>query len=246
MVNDKLIKFYHLYAEGSRMKIEQAPVDREWMDNTNLQYAYRCLPMTYANRHGWCIRLQEDVEVIWDEEGTSSKANILSGRMQNNTIFADNGTGNGIVTFHFNAVPRTSKDWNLWIMGAPNLVIPGAAPLSGVVESDWMFSSPTANWKITVKNQKVTFRKGDPVIFFVPVHKTELEQFELENCSIDDDEEIKKHLYEFNAWRGELKKENKSAFGKAYIRGERVDGSKPEWEHNHKTRLHLNEPTPNI
>ena len=245
MVNKNFIKFYHLYPKGLRMNIEQSPVDREWMDNTNLQYAYRCLPMTYANRHGWCVRLTEDVEVIWDELGASSKATILTGRNQNGAVVADNGTGNGIITFHLNAVPRTPPDWNLWIMGAPNLVIPGASPLSGVVESDWMFSSPTSNWKITARDKKVVFRKGDPVIFFVPVHKTEIETFEIEHLSVEDDPEIKKHLDEFNSWREELNKENKSAFGKAYIRGERVDGSKPQWEHNHKTRLHLHESDPN-
>jgi hypothetical protein len=245
MVTNKYLKFYHLYPPGQRMRIEQAPVDREWMDNTVQQYAYRCLPMTYASRHGWCIRLLEDVEVIWDAEGDNSKVCLLSGDVQNGIRIANNGTGNGIVTFHLNAVPRTPPDWNLWIMGAPNLVIPGASPLSGVVESDWMFSSPTSNWKLTVKNKKVIFKKGDPVLFFVPVHKTEIEEFQLEHYSIHDDPEMKHHLNEFHDWRKELAEKNQSSFGKAYTRGQRVDGSKPEWEHNHKTRLHLHSPDPN-
>ena len=59
------IDFYHLYPEKMRLPIEQAPVDRQWMDDTDSGYAYRCLPMTYANRHGWCVRLATDVEVIW-------------------------------------------------------------------------------------------------------------------------------------------------------------------------------------
>jgi hypothetical protein len=239
------IKFYHTFPIGQRPIVEQAPVDREWMDNTSQGYAYRCLPMTYASRHGWCVRLLEDVEVIWDAEGDSSKVCILSGDKQNGLRVVDNGTGNGIVTFHLNAVPRTPPDWNLWIMGAPNLVIPGASPLSGVVESDWMFSSPTSNWKVTVKNKKVTFKKGDPVIFFVPVHKFELEQFTIEHHSAQDYPEINTHLFEFNSWRAGLAAEGKSAFGKAYTKGQRVDGSKPEWEHNHKTRLHLHSPDPN-
>jgi hypothetical protein len=234
-----------MFPVGHRPIIEQAPVDREWMDETSQGYAYRCLPMTYANRHGWCVRLTEDVKVIWKNGHSSSKVDILSGETQNGIRMANNGTGNGIVTFHLNAVPRTSPEWNLWIMGAPNLVVPGASPLSGVVESDWMFSSPTSNWKITVQDIPVVFKKGDPVIFFVPVHKSELEQFALEHYSVDDDPEIKKHLFEFNSWRANLANEGKSAFGKAYIKGERTDGSTPEWEHNHKTRLHLHSPNPN-
>ena len=239
------LKFYHLFPSGTRLSVEQAPVDREWMDNTPLGYAYRCLPMTYASRHGWCMRLVEDVEVILPSDDHPRKVSILKGTTQNGIPTVDNGTGNGVVTFHFNAVPRTEPDWNLWIMGAPNLVIPGASPLSGVIESDWMFSSPTANWKITEVNKKVLFKRGDPVIFFVPVHKTVLEEFKLEHLSIHDDPEIKRHLDEFLAWRQENDAKEQSSFGKAYMRGERVDGSKPEWEHHHKTRLNLDSPDSN-
>lgn len=238
------LKFYHLYAKGQRLPIEQSPVDREWMDETAMGYAYRCLPMTYANRHGWCIRLIEDVEVTWHGETSADSTEIHTGRTQNGVRFADNGTGNGVVTFHFNAIPRTSKDWNIWIMGAPNLVIPGASPLSGVVESDWMFSSPTANWKLTDPGRKVIFRAGDPVIFFVPVHKTELEEFELSHHNISDDAEMARHFNEHYQWRIKAEAEG-TVFGKMYIRGNNPDGTKPTMEHNHKTKLSLHEPNPN-
>jgi hypothetical protein len=238
------LKFYHLYAKGQRMKIEQAPVDRLWMDETAMGYAYRCLPMTYANRHGWCIRLTEDVEVTWHGENQADSTEIHTGRTQNGVRFADNGTGNGVVTFHFNAIPRTSKDWNLWIMGAPNLVVPGASALSGVIESDWMFSSPTSNWKLTDPERKVVFRAGDPVIFFVPVHKTELEEFTMTHHSISDDEDMARHFNEHYAWRMKAESEG-TVFGKMYLKGINPDGSKPAMEHNHKTRLHLNATDPN-
>ena len=243
MTEEKYIKFHHLYPDGSRLPIEQAHVDREWMNNTNMSYAYRCLPMTYANRHGWCFRLVEDVEAIWDGGDSAKSTIILTGREQNGMRVADNGTGNGIITFHLNAIPRTSKDWNLWIMGAPNLVIPGASPLGGIVESDWMFSSPTSNWKITEKDKIVTFRKGDPVFFFVPVHKTELEEFKLEHLPLTD--EMSRHMNEHSQWRQETEAAGKGVFGKMYLRGTNPDGSKPTWEHNHKVKLNLDEPPTN-
>lgn len=244
-MSDKYINFYHLYQKGSRLKIEQSPVDREWMNNTVSSYAYRCLPMTYASRHGWCIRLTETVNVIWDGKDAAEGTVILTGRNQNGIRMVDNGTGNGVVTFHFNAIPRTSKDWNLWIMGAPNLVIPGASPLSGVVESDWMFTSPTMNWKITTPKKVVTFKKGDPVIFFFPIHKTELETFEMNHYSIEDDQEMKKHSVEHAVWRSEKDANKEAIFGKAYLRGKRTDGTYPEWEHNHKPKLTLDVKDPN-
>lgn len=245
MVNNKQINFYHLNNTENRMKIEQSSVDREWMNQTSLGYSYRCLPMTYANRHGWAINLLEDVKVIWDGSPSAAGTQIVSGGNQNGARFADNGTGNGVVTFHFNAIPRTSKDWNLWIMGAPNLVIPGASPLSGVIESDWMFSSPTSNWKLTEPGKLVTFKKGDPVIFFIPIHKTEMEEFKISEYSIQSDEDMMKHQADHSLWREEIARSGGEVFGKSYLKGVRTDGSKPDWECNHKTRLHLHNPDSN-
>lgn len=244
-MTEHYMHFYHLYPKGKRLKIEQAPVNRDWMDQTPNSYSYRCLPMTYASRHGWCVRLVEDVEVIWRGGAAAEQTEILTGRNQNGMRMADNGTGNGVVTFHLNAIPRTSKDWNIWIMGAPNLVIPGAAPLGGIVESDWMFTSPTMNWKITECDRTVVFKAGDPVIFFVPVHKTELELFKVQHFGVEDDPEIKRNVDEHSIWRAELAKNGGEVFGKAYLRGKRTDGTYPDWEHNHKTRLNLDVKDPN-
>lgn len=244
-MTENYLKFYHLYDKGQRLPIEQSPVDREWMDQTVSTYAYRCLPMTYANRHGWCVRLKEDVEVVWEGDVHADSTKIICGRMQGGTRMADNGTGNGVITFHLNAIPRTTKDWNLLIIGAPNLVIPGAAPLSGMVESDWMFTSPTMNWKLTDPGRLVTFRAGDPVIFFIPVHKTELETFEMSHYSFRDDPEIDRHYNEHLAWRAEAERKG-AVFGKSYLRGKRADGTVPDFPYNHKTRLNLSVVDPNL
>jgi hypothetical protein len=242
MSNNFKIKFYHIFQNGQRTEFVQSPVTREWMDNTTLGYSYRCLPMTYANRHGWAVCAPEDISVIWSGDSSPDSLQILSGRdYPNGPVFADNGTGNGIVTFHINAIPRTSPDWNLWIMPAPNLVIPGASPLSAIIESDWMFTSPTMNWKITKVNEVVTFKKGDPVFFFVPVNKTYLEKFEIEHLSIQDDPELEKHYKEHLDWRAETEASGQGVFGKMYMRGQYPDGSTPTCPHNHITKINLNE-----
>ena len=233
------LDFYHISPKENRLQIEQTPVNREWMDQTPMGYAYRCLPMSYANRHGWCVRLTQDVEVIWDGSTGASGTTIICGREQNGFRMADNGTGNGIVTFHLNAIPRTSSDFNIWIMGAPNLVIPGASPLSGIVESDWVFGSPTSNWKLTEPNKIVTFKKGDPVIFFIPIHKSELEQFKINHYEIYDNQEINKHFLDHAKWREETESNGGEVFGKMYRKGIRADGTKPTENYVHKTKLNL-------
>lgn len=242
MVEKPFVKWYHLLPKGQRLNIEQAPVNRAWMDDTPGGYAYRCLPMTYASRHGWAVRAPYDVEVIWDGGNSANSTQIICGRYtEHGAVFADNGTGNGILTFHINAVPRTSSEFNLWLMGGPNLVVPGASPLSGVIESDWTFASPTMNWKLTEPGKVVTFKKGDPVFFFVPIHKTYLESFEILHADIADDQEMFRRLNEHIQWRQETESRGEAVFGKKYMRGQNPDGSLPNWEHNHMTRLLLHE-----
>jgi hypothetical protein len=200
--------------------------------------------MTYANRHGWCVRLDTDVEVIWDGTTAAEGTQIICGKEQKGFRMADNGTGNGVVTFHLNAIPRTSPEWSLWIMGAPNLVIPGASALSGVVETDWAFGSPTSNWKITEPNKLITFKKGDPVIFFIPIHRTVLETFEIRDFLAHDNEDLYKHYLDHATWRGEKDATGEGVFGKMYLKGIRADGSKPDTAEFHKTRLFLHSTTP--
>lgn len=239
------IEFYHTMPKGFRVEIEQSPVDREWMNKLWESYAYRCLPMTYASRHGWCVRLKEDVEVVWNGDEHKDGTTIICGQMQGNVRMVDNGTGNGIVTFHINAIPRTSSDWNLWVMGAPNLVIPGAAPLSGIVESDWLYMSPTMNWKITEVNKVVKWKAGDPVFFFIPIHKTQLEEFKIIHRGLEDDPDMARHYKEFTDYRVGTDNNNVSSFTKDYLKGRRYDKTKPEWDHNHKVKLNLDAPSSN-
>lgn len=247
MNNKPYIKWYHLMPKGKRLKIEQSPVNREWMDDTAIGYAYRCLPMTYASRHGWAIRAPSDIQVIWEGGDQPQNTKIISGRYtEHGSVFADNGTGNGIITFHINAIPRTSSDYNLWLMGGPNLVIPGASPLSGIVESDWTFASPTMNWKLTDPGRLVTFKKGDPVFFFIPIHKTYMEEFELQHADINEDEGILKRLNEHVEYRQKMEQTGEAVFGKKYMRGQNPDGTAPSWDHNHMTRLILDETDSNI
>lgn len=235
------IDFYHVIPKGRRLPIEQSPVDREWMNKLHDSYAYRCLPMTYASRHGWAVRAPYDVQAIWNGGMGAADTTMVCGEGG----FAGKGTGSGVITFFLNAIPRTSPEWNLWFMGAPNLVIPGAAPLSGIVETDWIYMAPTMNWKITEVNKLVTFKKGDPVIFFIPIHKTELEEFKISHKSIEDDPEMHRHYMEFTEYRRDLDAAGGSSFTKDYLRGRRYDKTQPEWPHHHKTKLNLDSPNPN-
>ena len=45
--------------------IEQSAVKRQWMDETNDEYAYRCLPLNIANQHGWAIYPKKNIVASW-------------------------------------------------------------------------------------------------------------------------------------------------------------------------------------
>jgi hypothetical protein len=239
------INWYHINPKGERLDIVQSPVNRQWMDDTAKGYAYRCLPMTFASQYGWAVKAPYDVQAVWDGTAEASGMKIICGRYtETNHIFADNGTGNGILTFHINAIPRTPPGWGIWIMPAPNLVIPGAQPLSAIIETDWSPSSPTMNWKFTDPGRLVTFKKGDPVFFFVPVNKTMIEEFSMQHFGIEDYPEIKGPLAKFINFREDKKTKKEDVFGKHYMRGQLHDGSTPNWEHTHitKTKLYVEDP----
>lgn len=243
---DLYINWYHLSPKGQRLPIVQSPVDREWMDNTSRGYAYRCLPMTFASQHGWAVLAPHDVQAIWEGGDNADNMTIICGRYTDTgQVFADNGTGNGILTFHVNAVPRTPPGWNMWVMPAPNLVIPGASPLSAIIETDWSPSSPTMNWKLTDPGRLVTFKKGDPVFFFIPIPKTMIDDFSMEHYGIEEDPQVEKPLRSFEKFRADKTLKNEEVFGRHYIKGKLHDDSVPDWPHEHVTKTKLSVVDPN-
>ena len=64
---------------------------------------------------------------------------------------------------------RTPPGINLWVKGPANWIKDGVQPLEGVVETDWLASTFTMNWKITRVCEWVRFEKDEPFCMLVPV-----------------------------------------------------------------------------
>jgi len=64
--------------------IRQSLPARDWMSDTHKKHAYKCLPLTGANVHGWEVVLQQDVVVQWDGEHTIPR--VLSGEMMDHSF----------------------------------------------------------------------------------------------------------------------------------------------------------------
>jgi Family of unknown function (DUF6065) len=149
--------------------LRPAPVTREWMDRIPDHHAYRCLPLNIANSHGWEIASPCAFEVEWDGDpnvrGMAIRA--LDGYPDVSTV-AVSHFAHGIVTFYLSYLFRTEPEWNLLATGPFNRPKDGIAPLTGIIETDWLPYPFTMNWQMT-RRGKVRFEKDEPLCVVFPV-----------------------------------------------------------------------------
>ena len=167
-LSDKDMSFvaYEIYPVKD-MPLVPAPINRDWMDNTQKRFAYRCLPLTLANQAGWLVCCPSRFAARWNG----------GPRVEDVTLFFDEGVketrisslfGHGTFTVNMPYLFRTPRDVNLWVKGPTNSPKDGVSPLEGLVETDWTNASFTMNWKLTRPGQLVRFEAGDPICMVVP------------------------------------------------------------------------------
>ncbi|MCQ4161914.1 DUF6065 family protein [Roseomonas sp. GC11] len=142
-------------------------VRRAWMDATREGFAYRCLPLTIANGHGWEIQGQTGFEAWWT--GGSSPGDVVIRVLKPGALAPSSHFGAGVLTFAIPTLLRTPPGIGLWVGGPPNAPKDGIAPLTGVVETDWAPMTFTMNWRFTRPDHVVRFRPGEPIGFFFPL-----------------------------------------------------------------------------
>lgn len=225
--------------------IRPAPSTRPWMDATPEAFAYRCLPLNIANAHGWEILCPFGFTAIWDG-GTETKAV---------TIQPDQGAdpqrvpvslfGQGVLTFHVEAIMRTPPGWNLWIGGSPNRAKDAIAPLTGVIETDWSPFTFTMNWRFTRPGQSIRFEAMESFCFFFPVEWSAVEAFEPAFAPLAADpatnERFEAWSKERDAFHARMQAEPPKApadrWQKHYYRGVDVAGEALVSDHRTKLRL---------
>ncbi len=234
----KLICFLE---EGrSSLPIQPAPVTRDWMNETQKRFAYRCLPLSIANAHGWEICCQESFEAIWNGESGLDAIRVTP--PENRTALSH--FGSGVLTFHVPGVFRTEPGWNLMVMGSPNRPKRGIHPLTAMIETDWSPYGFTMNWKFTEPNYPIRFEKGEPFCFFFPIPRGTVDQTEPEFRKMRSDPD----LYEQNRqWAEERKhfiedlsdpesEAAKKKWQRSYYTGLRPDGEKGIPDHQLKVQ----------
>ncbi len=171
--------------------IEPASATRQWMDETQQRFAYKCLPIVMANQAGWVVRIPGGVRATWkggDGMG-EMKIQVVGGpdHFKNQVV----GTfGHGIISFTLPWLFRTPEGVGLLVRGVPNTWRAGAVPLEGVVETDWATQAFTMNWRVTTPNKPVVFRAGDPICMLAPFPMDLAESLEPEKKNIREEPEI--------------------------------------------------------
>jgi hypothetical protein len=224
--------------------IEPARAGREWMDQTDQRFAYRCIPLSIANASGWEILSPVNLKATWTGSVSTSSISIAAdGDRARVERFATSHFGFGILTFHTGYLFRTSPGWALWVRGSPNTAKRNLVPLDGLVETDWLDFPFTMNWRFT-RPAIVEFEQGEPFCFITPVAHQLLDQVQPEIRSLHEEPELKA-AYEarstgradFNA-RLAARDPDAVAQGwqRHYVRGEDAAG-RPAGYHLSKRRL---------
>lgn len=161
-------------------KINQSRVKRDWMDATYNKHAYQCRPMTVANVYGWELSLPCEVRVIW--RGGNNNVEIL-----NAPSFGVSAGIIGMVTFPVGWRFKTEPGYSIQMGGSPNLILPGAQALSGIIPTDWWPDEFQMNWMITDTDREIVFPEGFPFMFFTVVQNSVVENAQLKLDSTVED-----------------------------------------------------------
>lgn len=226
-------------------RIVPARAERQWMDETDQRFAYRCLPLSIANAMGWELLLPRAITATWNGGDALADITVVSEDAPPDAKpVASSHFGHGVLTFHVGYLFRTEPGTGIWVRGIPNYPKDGIAPLEGIVETDWLDFTFTMNWKFT-RPGTVTFAKDEPFCFITLVEYRALLDVVPEIIPIDDAPDVRQG---FERWRDERLEFNKMlaaddpetnarGWQKWYMRGENAAGEKAAPGHVSKLRL---------
>ena len=226
--------------EYNCQKLVLAARTREWMDKTPSAFAYHCLPLVMANSLGWFVINDVPCEMEWDGSEASDGLKIwpteeLTEVQQH--FLPSSHFGSGVVTFHAEFMFWTDKKISLITKGPANMPKHGIQSLEGIIETDWLPYPFTMNWKMTSKNTRVRFERGEPIAQIIPypsdiIGDTEPEILDLQSSNPElyaKYEDYRKKRVVFN----EKFKYDGTKRQKYYIRGEDSLGN--EYKEHHRT-----------
>jgi hypothetical protein len=210
--------------------IQPGKLQRDWMDQTPMKAAYRCLPLTLANQAGWIVGCPATFKVTWTGKPADHDALKITFPSKHDERFSRVITstfGNGIVSFVFPWLFRTSPGYGLWVRGPANSPKSDVHALEGLVETDWSPYPFTMNWKVVRPRTEIWFKEGEPICMLTPFPIGVLEQVEPREEPISADPVLEANYLQARDRRMQSARELTAHQGQwelNYMRGFRPDG----------------------
>ena len=166
----------NVYTSGRYAKLEQLPLQRDWMDFTFDRHAYQCFPVSLSNRLGWGVSYPEDITFIWDgvNDSTDKHVTVLSGEK-----YTHPGRGNRTISFNTDLTfdLETDETWSLLTMPVPNQFIRGAQCMTTIISPTALQGELPIAWMITEPNIEITIPAGTPIASIVPISLTDIQNY---------------------------------------------------------------------
>ncbi|MCH7981427.1 MAG: hypothetical protein IID59_07970 [Proteobacteria bacterium] len=206
--------------------IRTADRKREWMDDTQDRFAYRCLPLSIANQTGWEILSPAGFTARWNGKNDLPAIKIKFDDEESPLIGSH--FGHGVLTFTLGYLFRTTKAHNLWVKGPTNQFKDGISALEGLIETDWTPFTFTMNWQFTRKRHKIRFEKDEPICTLLPYPRHYIGKFDPKLKVINENPKL---YNQYVAWKDDreqflrdLKNPDseavKAGWQKTYMKGE--------------------------
>ena len=163
--------------KGHRVKIEQTPVQRDWMDMTYDRHAYKCFPVSMANSIGWSISFLDDIEFVWDGiyDTTPNHVKII----RSGPGVCDTNRANGTISFNSELMFATDENTSMLSIVPPNYFIDGAIPFTSIISTSFYPHGYPIAWKITRPNVNIVIPAGTPVATLIPISLTNFSNIKL-------------------------------------------------------------------
>ena len=216
-----------------------APPEREWM-NAGGRHAYRCLPLTIGNTYGWQLLLTADVSAFWNGGPSIQDVTVKCGRPHQ----AVSNFANGILTFDVGYIFRTPPNYHLLVTGPSNTFKDGIAPMTALVETDWLPYGFTMNYRFT-RPGRVDWCAGEPFVQICVIPGGIQQSVQPIIRRLEDDPQLVSDRAEWRKRRANMReriaaldpKALRDPWDKDYFMGRYADGRPSEANHYHKMRL---------
>jgi hypothetical protein len=220
-------------------------LERDWMDTTNQRFAYRCTPVSIANSSGWELIMPFSIEATYfgGDQTDDLQVRALDNKRRASDV-AVSHFGHGVLSFHPGYVFRTSPGWAIWARGTPNSYRDKIVALEGLIETDWLSTTFTMNWRFT-RTGSVRFNEGEAFCFITLVPHAVLDDIQPRLLKLEDTPELKVEHDAFNESRRTFNKKLKmlepsavaQGWQKHYIRGQPLTGGPKPTYHITKRRM---------